>query len=872
VNALYSNRPSEVDIKDDEDAISQSWLDDMNSSGTPSGYGDPVVPPAPLANDDTADGVPTLSPSHGPLFAPESVPGADTPGSTDAPDFLTSEDPRDPLRNAAPAQTDTGMALTVQPTTVEESAYSEFTLGILDEVGVSDYLPKDPTSGPMIAGAAWSQDLQDAADFVLKQSGDQFASNSYGNFGNMFGMKSREAIFSKGVWVGDEGTYDAATGEYTTDINVYDTVEWTWYRPETNHRKMNYNVYSAFDASAAEGEVTFTGLDKNIWHSNYSSAASDKGTLYDVWQDTTDTSRTKYLVYEYGNVFKGGDNGNHVTGGSYADTLIGGQSNDIIYGVDGENVIYGVGGNNKLYAGDGNATVIGGTSDDYINLEGGGGVAFGNAGDNIILAGDTSSGSAVDMVGGTGANTFVLGSVPMAEEATVTDTNAGITSIITGALGNAFIAGLEMLPGGSILTSIGEGYVDLYNYMNGENGSSSGGTEAPKQEVIEIWDFNPIQDRLLIPMNASGSDNIKVTYNDTDGYIEVIDETGGDTVIAKVHFAHASEIFGETEGMTMDALPDWFKTYIDGFVNALQQSSVIVDGEYGAAFNGSSLAKEGVVFDGMEDLGSNRFMLMGAWHGNYMEGVGTGSNDTYFMGTIHDDVMWAYTPDESDPNYDPGSLDGNVFFGFAGDNLFVGGGGTNVYHGGTGTDIAGYYDADRAITVDMSDTSTNANGEFFRFKNGFLDADGIVHNDTVYTTVEGIAGTRHDDDITGNEADNVFVTTDGDNTYTGGGGSNTYHLTGGTATITDFSEDDTIVIHKADYVEGKLNLSSKLSWVEGDTDWMLFNADSAEILAVVQSKDFDEGSNVTIHRDDDTQIVAEPILTTEDSVGFDMWA
>ena len=702
-------------------------------------------------------------------------------------------------------------------TTTNNGYYTDYEWSLLESLNITDLVANDATTGPTFASTKQSEEKQTAADFLVEGNGEQLYSYHW----------DRTAARDIEIQVESSGVIKMNSS--ASEFSVYETLNANnWTANSTGYTK--YMVYSAVDASNVDGYFTFGGLSQNKWE-NLSKVGS----------------MSTQLTYEYGNFFKGGDYGNLIWGGDYDDILIGGQGDDEIHAGGGDTVMYGVGGDNKFYLGtngfstsDGQATAFGGDGDDYFNFGDNGGTAIGGGGDNIFVCGDTSNGNSIDIVGGSGTNTFVLGNVPMGSSVTASDASASMEDIILGITIDVAKAAAGKIPYGDAAVSIGESAVSfIQDFL--DNSVETITTEAPTQNVIEIWDYNPIKDKLLIPMNASGSDNMKVEWNESAGYIEVTDETGGDTVVAKIHFAHASEIF-DYEGGTTAEQPAWFEKYAVGFVDAMFQSAVVIDGERGVAFNGGSSGADYFKFDGMEDLGTNRFMLLGAWHGNVMEGTGT-LNSKYYMGTVHDDSLWAYTPDPTDPDYDPASAGDSVFFGFAGNNLFVGGGGDNVYHGGSDTDLVAYYDARESLDIDMSETQSDENGEYFTFLNGFESQSGTKYVDKVYTTVEGIIGSEYNDSIVGNDQDNTFYSTGGQNTWTGTGGANTFFLTGGSATITDYTESDTIMVDKSAYTK-----AANLAWYEEDHAWVLRDIRDLDedIATLVKTDDFDAPSEVTM--------------------------
>ncbi|HEV8391554.1 MAG TPA: type I secretion C-terminal target domain-containing protein [Dongiaceae bacterium] len=114
-----------------------------------------------------------------------------------------------------------------------------------------------------------------------------------------------------------------------------------------------------------------------------------------------------------------------------------------------------------------------------------------------------------------------------------------------------------------------------------------------------------------------------------------------------------------------------------------------------------------------------------------------------------------------------GSAGGDTLIGDGNANVLEGGLGGDTLTGGGGIDTASYANAGTGVTVDLSNSANNANGE----------AAGDV-----LSGIENLLGSDNDDDLRGNGDDNLIDGGKGADTLTGGAGSDT--LLGGEGTDT----------------------------------------------------------------------------------------
>lgn len=729
----------------------------------------------------------------------------------------------------------------------DDPYYTDNQLSIISDLGLTGYIANDMTTGPTITDDVTTPDL------LLKDSGELFA--NYGRYVSGLFLTLRERVISEGVMQVDPDT---------AEIDMTDLISYKYWTPKGATKYTDYKVYSGVDASDATSHVTYYGIDKNKW---YTARDHDRSSNPDSYLDENGLPNSKseyHVTYEYKNVFKGGDFGNLVYGGSYADTLIGGQGDDEIHGVGGKNVIYGVGGDNYIDGGTGSSTIFGGTGNDFIRTGTGNNTVVLSGGDNwIVVEQNKVDGTKYSntLVAGSGTDTFVIGNIPPAEETRVStmdewtnglvaDTGLSVAKDVVGA--GIGILGAANPVWGFMTTGA---FSVIGALVDGKPSDIVMVTEYPAFKATIIENFNPLTDRLLLPMDADGSINLSVRDRSDDGSsydLEIYDNTSG-TPLAYINLASKEEIFGTSGGLS--------QTERVAFNNAIKSSLFIVDADgiqYGSGANNVTIDVDELGVDALSDLGAGRFMFGGAWSGRMMFG-GVGEDAGYqYMGTVHDDVLFGFDLFSNSVNPDPGS--NKTFYGFAGSNFFAPGGGSNIVYGGTDTDTVTYEYSDGAISVDMSTTyvdSINAHkGAYFKALNGF--GDGV---DKLYS-VEAIVGSDHGDTIIGNEEDNTFYSTGGENQWTGTGGYNTFFLNGGSVQITDFSDGDSIVIEKSAYHSASVNTAQNLRWVEHQDQWELYDRKTqAAIVSLDKSDGFDSPGEVTLLRHDGVEKIFTPNST-----------
>jgi Calx-beta domain/PASTA domain/RTX calcium-binding nonapeptide repeat (4 copies) len=111
-----------------------------------------------------------------------------------------------------------------------------------------------------------------------------------------------------------------------------------------------------------------------------------------------------------------------------------------------------------------------------------------------------------------------------------------------------------------------------------------------------------------------------------------------------------------------------------------------------------------------------------------------------------------------------GNGGGDIIWGGRGADLLSGGSGNEYFDGGGGTDTVSYADAPSGVTVDLAGGTASGEGvDTFSLGAG-VDFDGRVEN---------VIGSKHDDDLTGDEFGNALTGGLGLDKFSGGAGDDT---------------------------------------------------------------------------------------------------
>lgn len=395
---------------------------------------------------------------------------------------------------------------------------------------------------------------------------------------------------------------------------------------------------------------------------------------------------------------------------------------EVIYGSSGygdtmsgnanANTFYGWGGNDTISGGLGDDTIYGGVGDDTI---------AGNGGNDFLVGGDTvgvlAGWDTVDYSSDTAGVTVNLTTGIATDGSGGTDTLSGFSRVLGSSFADTLIGnvGADDLRGGG---------GDDWFVMTAGNDTIYGGTTL--QTNGDTVDFiNATTAGIIVNLatnNASGTDI------GTDVIYEVENVSGSNFADTITGDANANILVGR-------ALND---TILAGAGNDLLYG----DDNSGAVVDGSQTG--------------NDFLY------------GQDGNDTIYGG-LGNDSLWGGNNDDtlyggSGDDYLNGESGINVLDGGAGNDSFdlADTTATNTLTGGAGTDIVSFANAGSAVTVDLSNTTSNQSTS---------GAGTVKFTDMI----ENVSGSVYNDIITGNALANIISGNNGNDTLSGAGGIDTIY-------------------------------------------------------------------------------------------------
>lgn len=469
------------------------------------------------------------------------------------------------------------------------------------------------------------------------------------------------------------------------------------------------------------------------------------------------------------------ENVEHLKGSAYADnlrgnavnnTFWGGDANDIIYGRDGNDALKGENGHDILFGGNGGDTLDGGSGTDRadyhhsstavsVNLKTGA-VSGGEAnGDTLISIENLYGSQHNDSLQGSDGNNRIDGE----KGSDLIHGNKG-HDILNGQDGNDTLYGQDgndtlnggkgndVLSGGSGSDSMVGGLGDDRYWVDSSGDqviedANEGYDIVYSSRSVELRGYNQHLERLILVGTSAinGTGNGLANRVDGNAANNVLNgASGNDTLFGN----DGNDRFIDDNGA--DSIDGG--AGIDVVQYATSSVGVIADLE-------TQSSSEGDVLKSIENLdgSSHNDDLRGAEGRNTIQGHD--GNDT-LHGRGGDDSL----------------------IGGSGNDVLLGWSGADTMRGGSGTDMANYNSAATGVLADLGYRQYNTN-----------DAAGDV-----YDSIEWLHGSRHNDDLRGNNGSNRLIAWDGNDIMHGRGGDD--RLQGGNG-------NDTLVGNTgADRLEG----------------------------------------------------------------------
>ena len=451
-------------------------------------------------------------------------------------------------------------------------------------------------------------------------------------------------------------------------------------------------------------------------------------------------------------VLFGGEGDDHVFGRAGDDALFGGVGNDTAFGGDGEDMIHGEAGDDQLSGGNDRDVIHGGDGNDVISGGDGADSLFGGNGDDVIDAGRRGLEDNHDVLtGGAGGDIFYLLGTDNGGNSEALDVfaafnqqavaenadNSAVEDIALSSLksiANAVIGkGTKMLPFGAEQTAgkIGEHLVDeFFNLFRGE-----GETPLSSADLIEVTDFDPTEDLLVIPVHSDHDLEIEVVYlGGSSAELHLKYDTGSSaeaTTFAKIRIDEKFlKSIGIPEGDVALAT-SWIEAIFEASVRGAVKVGLGTDGGIGNVFN--------VDAQSTGDVEGSHLLLFGASGSLARTAKYDTTDGAPIVGTRFDDVLSGHDEffdlgDENDFQTTGRSDDAVRIFGFGGDDLLIGSNGGDTIDGGTGNDTMYASGSGNSFdSVNGLDTLRGGSGDDLAYASAGFDnlfADGGSGHDT----------------------------------------------------------------------------------------------------------------------------------------------
>ena len=446
----------------------------------------------------------------------------------------------------------------------------------------------------------------------------------------------------------------------------------------------------------------------------------------------------------------------HVTGSAFDDILAGDGGHNRLIGLDGNDALYGgpTGGDDLLHGGNGDDRLYGGQGNDYLNGGPGNDTLKGGPGNDTAAYTDSDTAVTVNLADGAATGGDAAG-----------DSFAGIENLtgsdhddtLTGDTGDNVLNGGQ----GSDTLDGGPG-TDTADYSTA-TGPVVTSFEQPENNDIEV-DIDILKNIEII----IGSDHDDRLFGpDIEPFEPSLNDFG--------YFPDK-----ESEDITIKGGPgnDWIisntgdDTLYGGPGNDRIVSATGDDTLYGGTGNdrlyggrGNDRLDGGPGNDTLDDFSGDDNLQGGPGDDRLQDRSG---NDNLQGGPGNDQLF-------------DSAGDDNLQGGPGNDTLYAGPG-TNILDGGEGYDTASFVYTNAGVTVNLANPDLS---------------DDLVRQNT-FISIEGLQGSRHDDNLTGDSHNNGISGDTGNDTINGGPGNDRLIAGPGDDILDGGPGDDSISLHNWD--------------------------------------------------------------------------
>ncbi|MGF6232299.1 Ca2+-binding RTX toxin-like protein [Inquilinus ginsengisoli] len=382
----------------------------------------------------------------------------------------------------------------------------------------------------------------------------------------------------------------------------------------------------------------------------------------------------------------------NITGANFNDSLTGSAGINRLVGLAGNDFIHGLGGNDQLISGEGNDSLEGGTGADLLD---------GGAGIDQAFYSDGIAGVVVNLTTGTGSGGEADG-----------DTLVSIESVIGSDANDTLIGSAEA------------------NFLDGRDGNDILNGMAGA-DVLGGLDGNDVL------RGGAGADLLAGGDLQTDTGIDTATYSDSAAAVA-VSLAAGAGTGGDAQGDTLSGIENLVGSAFGDHLTGNAADNVLTGGA------GGDLLEGGGGIDTISYADSTAGIVVSLATG---QGAGgTAQGDRF---SLIENIVGGQGTDRL-----TGVSGANRLQGSGGNDILAGGSGADTLDGGTGIDLASYFGAAAAVTVDL------ASG---------IGSGGDAAGDR-YLSIENVNGGKAGDRITGTASGNVLNGFEGNDVILGGAG------------------------------------------------------------------------------------------------------